>query len=134
MKERKWTSVFEQTQSKTQPRVLTFSDLSQMDEKSISPADQDVQIQGYLRRETLDTFIVMQDSFDPPAHCHKCVDEVALLSPRIFAPREVIAKLKKGLIRVQGKPTFYPDRSGSPTKLGPILEIEAVSILVPEAP
>jgi hypothetical protein len=133
MQERKWIPIFGQARPQDELNSLTFSDLSQMNDESSALVDQDIQIQGYPKRETLDSFIIMQDPFDPPSHCHNCVDEVASLSPRVFAPREVVRKLKKGLVRVQGKPVFYFDRSDEPVKLGPILEIEATAILFPEA-
>ena len=132
MQERTWTPSFGQARPQNELNILTFSDLSQMNDESSVVVGQDVQIQGYLKRETLDTFIIRQDSFDPPSHCHKCVDTVASLSPRVFAPREVVATMKEGLVRVQGKPVFHFDRSEAPIKLGPFLEIEATAILLPE--
>ena len=132
MQERKWTPVFGEAHPEGQLRILTFLELATLDESSIFPKDQEIQIQGYLKKEAVDAFVVRQDSFDPPSHCHNCVDEVTSLSPRVFAPREVVRKLKKGLVRVQGKPVFYFDRSEAPIKLGPLLEIEATAILSPE--
>lgn len=130
MKEREWKEVYAVASHGTEASLpLSFTQVTEIARGEIPDrlTGKTVEIQGYFEMESDSSFRLHQDNDPIFKHCSSCVKKKERESPRIFAPLEVIQKLKPGLVRVRGAAKYRPLAL---TVEEPVLEIQAQSISI----
>ena len=111
MQQREWKEVYSAPSNIEVKAVpLSFSQVTEVATGQIPDrlTGKQVEMQGFLEVETENSFRLYQDGDPIFKHCSSCVKKRERESPRIFAPAEVIQKLKPGLVRIRGTAKYRP--------------------------